>query len=81
MTSENVTPGLIELNQQQIDRIAATVPGGADNVQDIYPLIPLQQGLLFHHLMDDRSGTYVLSTCLECESRPQLDRLIDAIRF
>ncbi|HWS85805.1 MAG TPA: condensation domain-containing protein, partial [Pyrinomonadaceae bacterium] len=29
------------------------------NVQDIYPLSPLQKGLLFHALFDSRSGAYV----------------------
>ena len=29
------------------------------NVQDIYPLSPLQKGLLFHALFDPRAGTYV----------------------
>ncbi len=29
------------------------------NVQDIYPLSPLQKGLLFHALFDSRAGAYV----------------------
>ncbi|MFP4897645.1 hypothetical protein, partial [Paraburkholderia sp. EG304] len=42
---------LIELTQGEIDRIVGTVPGGVGNIQDIYGLSPLQDGILFHHLL------------------------------
>src|SRR5262249_61528757 len=49
---------LAGLNADEISLIVSRTPGGAANVQDIYPLAPLQEGILFHYLLETESDTY-----------------------
>ena len=70
---------LIDLTQAQIDTIVATVPGGASNVQDIYPLAPLQEGILFHHLMAQEGDPYLLWSLMRFADRGQLDSYVSAL--
>src|SRR3569833_1758801 len=72
---------LMQLESAHLDRIVGAVPGGAKNIQDIYPLAPLQEGILFHHLLNERGGdAYVLATVLSVDSRDQLEKLIAALQ-
>src|ERR1700745_346192 len=71
---------LLDLEAEQIARITLAVPGGAANIQDVYPLTPLQEGLLFHHLLSDGGEAYVISNLFELESRQRLDAFIEALQ-
>ncbi|MEU8268265.1 amino acid adenylation domain-containing protein [Sphaerisporangium sp. NPDC049002] len=71
---------LVDLTQEQIDAVVATVPGGAPNVRDIYPLVPSQEGILFHHLIDPDNDPYVIPILLAAEDEETSDRFVAALQ-
>lgn len=64
--NQGLTPSdfpLAALSQAQLDALPVTV----GNIEDIYPLSPMQQGMLFHTLSDDGDDLYVNQLSLPVE--------------
>ncbi|KAF9951475.1 hypothetical protein BGZ72_007025, partial [Mortierella alpina] len=81
--SDRITPDmlpLIDLNQSDIDHIVQCIPGGLSNIQDIYPLTPLQDGILFHHLLATKGDPYLLTGTIAFDTRLLLDRYLAAFQ-
>ncbi|MET3457534.1 non-ribosomal peptide synthase/polyketide synthase [Pseudomonas kilonensis] len=54
---------LARITQVQLDAIP--VPAAA--IEDIYPLSPMQQGMLFHTLYEQGTGTYINQLCVDVD--------------
>ncbi|WP_097974355.1 non-ribosomal peptide synthetase [Streptomyces sp. gb14] len=80
---ERITPDmlpLVRLTQPEIDSIVGQVSGGAPNVQDIYPLVPSQEGILFHHLMDPEKDPYVIPILFRAPDQEVCDDFVAAVQ-
>ncbi|XP_055309885.1 uncharacterized protein LOC129573419 [Sitodiplosis mosellana] len=81
--STEITPEmlpLITLFQADIDTIVTQVPGGVTNIQDIYGLVPLQQGMLFHHLRSVEGDPYLIAMRMIFNDRTALERYANALQ-
>jgi amino acid adenylation domain-containing protein/non-ribosomal peptide synthase protein (TIGR01720 family) len=63
---------LARLEQEPLDRLVASIPG---EVEDLYPLTPMQHGMLLHTLSAPNSAVYVSQ--LSCT----IEGLLDAAAF
>ncbi|WP_338581897.1 amino acid adenylation domain-containing protein [Pseudomonas sp. MAG733B] len=81
--TSRITPELlplIELSQSDVDLIVSQVPGGAANIQDIYALSPMQDGILFHHMLAKEGDPYLLVAQMTFADRETLERYLGAVQ-
>ena len=71
---------LVELTQAEIDRIVARVPGERPTCKTFIRWLPLQEGILFHHLMGGEGDPYLLACQLSFDSRARLDGYLSAMQ-
>jgi amino acid adenylation domain-containing protein/non-ribosomal peptide synthase protein (TIGR01720 family) len=62
---------LAKLNQAQLDAL----PIAATLIEDVYPLTPMQEGMLLHTLLEPGTGLYYM------QDRYRIDSELDAQRF
>ncbi|WP_017572820.1 non-ribosomal peptide synthetase, partial [Nocardiopsis halotolerans] len=80
---DRITPEmlpLVDLTAAETESVVARVPGGAPNVQDVYPLVPAQQGILVHHLMDPENDPYVIPILLTAPDEETCARFVTALQ-
>ncbi|MFG0610739.1 amino acid adenylation domain-containing protein [Delftia sp. WSY_14] len=77
-----ITPAmltLVRLDAQEIALVEAAVPGGSANIQDIYPLAPLQEGILFHHTLHQQGDAYATPNLLAFDSSQRMQDFVDSL--
>ncbi len=85
-TTERIVPSMVPLldfNQEDLDLLVSQVEGGVSNIEDMYPLSPLQEGIYFHYLMSDKKSgdPYVLPHLLSFSNEEERKTFIDALQF
>jgi len=81
--TSRITPDLlplIHLSQAEIDHILKTVEGGAGNIQDIYPLTPLQEGMYFHSRLQKDGDSYMSRHLFAVDSLARADIFTAALQ-
>ncbi|PHR86354.1 MAG: hypothetical protein COA78_38060, partial [Blastopirellula sp.] len=80
---DDITPAmlpLVDLSEKEIAGITEHCSGGMKNIQDVYPLGPLQEGILFHHLLHKENDPYIILLSYAVETKQLLDKYLAALQ-
>jgi len=69
---------LLTLTQPELDSLVDLIPAPQDTIKDIYPLTPLQNGMLFHTLSEQSLGMYVNQSLVELDGELDVTALESA---
>ena len=64
---------LVKISQGDIDSLF-----NQRNIQDLYPIVPIQSGLLFQYQLNPNSDAYFVQGIFEIENTPNIQHLKDA---
>ncbi|KKE85739.1 non-ribosomal peptide synthetase, partial [Pseudoalteromonas luteoviolacea] len=81
---EQITPDmlpLVNLTDEEISHIAQQVPKGVKNIEDIYPLGPLQAGILYTHMISEGHDLYVTPLLFKVNNQTALDDFLEGMNF
>ena len=68
------------VDANDLTTIMEVLPGGVNNFEAAYPLTPLQEGMLFHHLLAGDDDPYVQHQAVRFASLDALDQFVAALR-
>ncbi|WP_255581303.1 condensation domain-containing protein, partial [Caballeronia sp. dw_276] len=71
---------LVSFGEPDIDRLVASVDRGASNVEDVYPLTSLQEGMLFHHRLDAAHDPYLSTTRMVFDTPARMHAFLAALQ-
>ncbi|KAF9165606.1 hypothetical protein BGX20_000524, partial [Mortierella sp. AD010] len=71
---------LVELTQDDIDKIVGQIEGGVTNIQDIYALSPFQDSIISQHITANKSDPHFDATLMSFDNRDILDCYLKAFQ-
>ncbi|MDH0865611.1 non-ribosomal peptide synthetase [Mitsuaria sp. GD03876] len=80
---EHITPEMVPLaalERGELDRLVSRVPGGAAVIEDIYPLTPLQTGMLVQHTLQDTGDVYLNRAVFAFDEHALMQRFLAAFQ-